>query len=328
MSSHKVILVTGGCGFIGANFLLYVCDKYPNYLFIVVDSVTEQSSFKNLVEKPNSIFIFCDITNYDILRSRLSLYKIDEVIHFAAETDVDKSFVQPLIFTKTNVLGTHNLLEYFRKEQPITRFIHISTDEVYGEKISGTSEVGDSLHPTSPYSASKAAGEFIVNAYIKSYNMPCIIIRPNNVYGIRQYKTKIISKFIVNLLNDVKCPIHGDGSTSRNFLNVLDAVSGIETIWLKGKVGEIYNIGSHDEYSVMDILKILVDLIKPGEDPKMWCEYVSDRLYNDKRYAVNNDKLLELGWEPKVNFFDGVKETIDWYKNIDHSDYWNDKSPS
>lgn len=314
------VLVTGGCGFIASNFLNFMINKYPDLNFINVDALYYCASENNITEenrmKNNYKFIQGNIQNKDFIKYILEIHNIDTIIHFAAQSHVDNSFSNPIQYTKDNILGTHILLECVRDYNKIKKFIHVSTDEVYGESNNNIMDEKCILNPTNPYSATKASAEMIINSYYYSYNLPVIITRGNNVYGPRQYPEKLIPKFINLLLENKKCTIHGNGNSVRSFLYVDDVVNAFEKILLKGKIGEIYNIGTNDEFSVIDISKKLVKLINNDNNYEKYLEYVEDRKYNDNRYNISFSKLLNLGWEQKYNIDDGLIETLKYYKNL------------
>lgn len=326
MFNPKVVLVTGGCGFIASNFLLYMVPKYTNIHFINVDKVDYCSTvngLKSLENCRNYWFYPTNISNTSFIEFILNHHKVDTIIHFAAQSHVDNSFGNSICFTQDNVLGTHHLLETTRKYGKIQRFIHVSTDEVYGEvSINETSSEKSLLNPTNPYAASKAAAEFIVKSYYKSYQIPIIITRGNNVYGPGQYPEKLIPKFILQLLNGKKMTVQGDGSNIRNFIYVEDVARAFEKILFNGVVSEIYNIGTDNEHSVMDIAKRLHSNLSNEKLFEECIEYVEDRLFNDFRYCVDSNKLLELGWRTEVDFDHGLKKTIDWYRNLDVNSYF------
>jgi dTDP-glucose 4,6-dehydratase len=326
MYSPKCVLVTGGCGFIASNFLLHMVPKYTDIHFINVDKLDYCSTINGLgqlVNCRNYWFYPTNISNTSFIEYILNHHKVDTIIHFAAQSHVDNSFGNSICFTQDNVLGTHYLLETTRKYGGIKRFIHVSTDEVYGEvSMNETSSEKSLLNPTNPYAASKAAAEFIVKSYYKSYNIPTIITRGNNVYGPGQYPEKLIPKFILQLLGDKKMTIHGNGSNIRNFIYVEDVARAFEKILFNGVVSEIYNIGTENEHSVMDIAKRLhasLDVKKPLDE---CINYVDDRLFNDFRYCVDSNKLVELGWNTEMGFEEGLKRTIEWYRNLDVKNYF------
>jgi len=319
------ILITGGCGFIGSNYInnLLKSEKFNNVTFdyiINIDKLDYCSNKDNVNSNDSKKYIFIEgsICDKVLLKRIFNMYNIEYVVHFAAQTHVDNSFDNSINYTIDNILGTHQLIECSRLYGNIKKFIHISTDEVYGE-ISINSEDSTEvslLNPTNPYAATKAGAEFIVRSYYYSYNMPIIIIRCNNVYGVNQYPEKIIPKFITLLRKNKKMTIHGTGLTRRNFIYVEDVINAINIIAIKGEINNVYNIGSSDEYNVIDIATILLNNIKgPDENIEDWVEYIKDRNFNDFRYAINTNKLNNLGWERTINFKDGIKKTIDWYIN-------------
>ena len=311
----KNLLVTGGCGFIGSNFINYVGDTFPDITITNIDKLDYCSREDNVYLTKSYKFYKCDINNIEFVLHILKENNIDTIIHFAAQSHVDNSFGNSLSFSQDNVLGTHSLLECVRKYGKIERFIHISTDEVYGEvekEHTGCTETS-LLNPTNPYAATKAAAEFIVRSYYYSYKLPVIIVRGNNVYGPRQYPEKLIPRFITNLLDNKKCTIHGRGDSIRNFIFAKDFARGVVTILQKGEIFNIYNIGTSNEFSVMEITNILVKRLKPDDNVDDWIVYVEDRLFNDKRYCIDNSNLRELGWEEQTKFMDGLEETIEWY---------------
>jgi dTDP-glucose 4,6-dehydratase len=249
----------------------------------------------------------------------LNKHNIDAIVHFAAQSHVDNSFKNSLTFSQDNIIGTHTLLECARIYGKLKRFIHISTDEVYGEVDLYTTCCEKSLlNPTNPYAATKAGAEFLVRSYLMSYNLPIIITRGNNVYGKHQYPEKLIPKFIHLLQNNQKCTIQGSGNTIRNFIHVDDVCSAVELILNKGEIGKTYNIGSNNEYSVLEIAKILIHKLKPNELFEDWIEYVPDRNFNDFRYSIDFTKLIELGWSETHNFLTSLDEIIDWFKQNKH----------
>lgn len=316
----KNILVTGGCGFIGSNFILYMLEKHKDILIVNIDAVNYCSTKDLCSNRERYIFSHSDINDYEKDKELLNKYNIDTVVHFAAQSHVDNSFKNSIQFTRDNVLGTHTLLEACREYDRIKRFIHISTDEVYGEvdmENNGCVEKGV-LNPTNPYAATKAAAEFLVRSYYHSFKLPIIITRGNNVFGPRQYPEKVIPSFISNLLKDGVCKIHGRGLSRRNFIHVNDVSTAVETILNKGKINDIYNIGTCNEYNVLEVLQKLVLLIKDDTNYLQYAEFVEDRLFNDFRYCIDNTKLKKLGWSEQTDFTDGLKTTIEWYKNNSH----------
>lgn len=302
---YKNILITGGCGFIASNFINYIVSKYPNTNFFNIDILYYCSNINNIsVNNNNYKFFKGDINDFNFISFILSEYNIDAIIHFAAQSHVDNSFDTSLQYTKDNIMGTHTLLEASRIYNKLKRFIHISTDEVYGEvHINHSGCIEESiLNPTNPYAATKAAAEMLVNSYYHSYKLPVIITRGNNVYGPNQYPEKLIPKFVELLKNNKKMTIHGKGNSRRNFIHVYDVCLAVETILLKGKINEIYNIGTNNEYTVLEIAEKLLNILKPNEKLSDWIIYVEDRPFNDFRYAINSEKLRNLGWNETKDF--------------------------
>ena len=313
------LLVTGGCGFIGSNFINYIAKTYPNYFIVNVDAMYYCASELNINELTrnsfNYKFIKCNLKDFEFINYILEKYHIDHIVHFAAQSHVQNSFDDSLIYTMDNVLGTHTLLEscriYQKKTGKLQKIIHVSTDEVYGETVNDDLKSETSmLIPTNPYAATKAGAEMIAMSYIKSYRLPIIITRGNNVYGPNQYPEKVIPLFIKQLKENQQVTIQGNGSALRSFLHVNDVSKAFETILFKGVIGEIYNIGTDQEYSVLEVAKILVKLIKKTNDFQSWVKFIEDRPFNDSRYFISSSKLKALGWENKINFEDGIKMLI------------------
>jgi len=333
----KSVLLTGAAGFIASNVCILLVKTHPETLFVVLDKLDYCANMKNLdpvKDAKNFKFVKGDILSTDLVNSLISLYRIDTIYHFAAQTHVDNSFGNSLTFTRNNVLGTHTLLECWRSHRKqIKRFIHVSTDEVYGENKEDKSSVsgsGDSkvvefdesksmLLPTNPYAASKAAAELMVTSYMHSFNLPAIITRGNNVYGPRQYPEKLIPKFIFRLERKMKLCVHGKGSPLRSYVHVEDAAQAYMMILYRGKVGEIYNVGTKAEITVLDVTKTIIREYGLAQEEEKWIEYVADRNFNDQRYFISTAKLEKLGWTPKIGFQEGIKRTVEWYrKNPGH----------
>lgn len=315
------ILFTGGCGFIGSNVINYFCKKYPDSNIYNIDKLDYCSNLKNIIPHQNYKFIKGDINSTDLISFILNNFKIDFIIHLAAQSHVDNSFGNSLIYSRDNILGTHCLLECAKEYGKLKKFIHVSTDEVYGEVDENeVSNEKSLLNPTNPYAASKAAAEFLVRSYYISFNLPIVITRGNNVFGPRQYPEKIIPKFINQLFQNKKMTIHGNGQTRRNFIYVDNVSTAIDIILKKGVINNIYNIGTNNEYSVLDISKILIEKIFPDKDYQQNIEFVKDRNFNDKRYCINFKKLLDLGWKEHVSFKEGINITIEWYK--ENKNHW------
>ena len=313
------LLITGGCGFIGSNFINYIFDK-TNYNIINLDAMYYCASENNIKEeiKNNDRYklIKGNLCSYDLVRHIINDYKIDYVIHFAAQSHVQNSFEDSLQYTKDNIEGTHTLLEVCRKYKNIKKFIHVSTDEVYGESMIEEDEnkktENSILCPTNPYAAKKAGAELIAQSYYHSFKMPIIITRGNNVYGPNQYPEKLIPRFIELLRDNKKVTIQGDGSNIRAFLHSHDVARAFEIILEKGKIGEIYNIGSDEnqEYTVLQVAKLLIEKIKNTKEHDNWITYIEDRPFNDKRYYISNKKIKDLGWSIDIDFEDGISELL------------------
>jgi dTDP-glucose 4,6-dehydratase len=311
------ILITGGCGFIGSNFINYAFKKYPEYKFINIDAMYYSASLDYIkVSGDNYKFIEGNINDINLLKYILKEEKITHIIHFAAQSHVDTSFENSLQYTYDNVKGTHTLLEAVRLVNKNIIFLHFSTDEVYGESRldEDAKDEQSILCPTNPYAASKAAAEMYVNAYRHSYGIKTIITRGNNVYGENQYPEKLIPKFIKLLKMGKKCTIHGDGSSLRSFIHIYDVCTAVDMILHKGIIGEIYNIGSDTELSVLDITKLLVKEICGDDDIENHIEFVEDRPFNDKRYFITNEKLKQMGWVQERNIYKELKYLNRLYK--------------
>ena len=316
-----VLLITGGCGFIGSNFINYYFDKNPNVHHMVnIDAMyycaNESNINENIRNDSKYTFISGNLCDSKLVKRVLDTHQITHVIHFAAQSHVQNSFEDSLQFTYDNVLGTHTLLECCRKYGKIQKFIHVSTDEVYGESMNTIEEQHKTEHsilcPTNPYAATKAGAELIAQSYNHSYKMPIIITRGNNVYGKNQYPEKLIPRFIQLLQADKKVTIQGNGSAVRAFLHAEDTARAFEIILEKGEIGEIYNIGCDDgmEYSVMDIAKILIKMIQGTENYDEWIEYIEDRPFNDSRYYISNQKVKNLGWNIQWNLMEGLRDCL------------------
>ena len=295
------LLVTGGAGFIGSCFVRHILNKYPDYKLINIDALTYCGNLENLKDvenNPNYTFIHGNICDRKLVRELVS--QVDCIVNFAAESHVDNSIKHPEIFIETNVQGTLNLLQA-AKEIGIERYLQVSTDEVYGTLgKTGYFYETTPLAPNSPYSASKASADMLVRAYYETYKLPVLTTRCSNNYGPYQYPEKLIPFFISKLLRGEKVPVY-------------DHCAAIDTVLHKGKIGEVYNVGGHNEKTNMEITRLILEAM--GKDESS-IEYVQDRLGHDRRYAISNDKITsELGWEPSVTFEQGIKMTIDWYLN-------------
>ena len=308
------LLVTGGAGFIGSCFVRHILNKYSDYQVINIDALTYCGNLENLKDvenNPNYKFVHGNICDRKLVRELVS--EVDCIVNFAAESHVDNSIKHPEVFIETNVQGTLNLLQS-AKEIGIERYLQVSTDEVYGTLgKTGYFYETTPLAPNSPYSASKASADMLVRAFYETYKLPVLTTRCSNNYGPYQYPEKLIPFFISRLLNGEKVPVYGDGLNVRDWLYVYDHCAAIDTVLHKGKIGEVYNVGGHNEKTNMEITHLILDAM--GKDESS-IEYVQDRLGHDRRYAISNDKITsELGWEPSVTFEQGIKMTIDWYLN-------------
>ena len=311
------LLITGGAGFIGSNFVHYWMKNHPDDQVIVLDKLTyagHKSSLKDLEENPNFKFTQGDICDSEIVKTVMQ--GVDIVVHFAAESHVDRSIIYPLIFVKTNVLGTSVLLEA-AVDGKVKRFHHISTDEVFGELGFNDAPFNEDTkyNPRTPYSASKAGSDHLVRVYFESYGLPVTITNCANNYGPFHDPEKLIPRFITNLMEGKKVPLMGEGENIRSWIYVEDHNRGVETVLEKGEVGETYLIGGEEKTNKEVTLKIL-KLLGLGED---MIERVEHRLGHDLRYAIDDSKLRALGWEPKNNFEEGLKKTVDWFKE---NEWW------
>ena len=311
----KKIVITGGCGFIGSHIVEYFHRKFLKAKIYVFDKITYAASLDNLSEVKNSKRII--ICKYDILNFKALnkiIHNADLVIHAAAESHVDNSFQLDDGFVMTNVLGTKNVMQAC-KDNNVKKILHISTDEIYGEIFKGSFKENNRFNPSNPYSSSKAAAEMIVNGYIHSYKLPVIIVRANNIFGIRQHPEKLISGCCWSFIKNKAFTVHGKGIQKRTFLYVGDLCEALYILVKKGKIFEAYNIGSNFEYKNIDIVKIIATV--NDKDIKKNIRYVKDRPFNDFRYSINYSKMKSLGWSPRVRVEDKIKEINNWYiKNI------------
>jgi len=311
------LLITGGCGFIGSNFINYYFPKEKIAKLVNFDAMYYCANKENVDESirksPNYVLVEGNLCDEKLVKQTLYEHQITHIIHFAAQSHVQKSFDDSLVFTKDNVLGTHVLLECSRKYNRIKKFVHVSTDEVYGESMNTVDETHKTEHsilcPTNPYAATKAGAELIAQSYCHSYKMPIIITRGNNVYGPNQYPEKLIPRFIKLLKENKKLTIQGNGSSVRAFMHAYDTAKAFECVLEKGIIGEIYNLGCDEgmEYSVMDVAKTLIKLMKNTDEYNTWIEYVEDRPFNDERYYISNKKLKDLGWFIEKDFIENLK---------------------
>ncbi|MFS7929435.1 putative dTDP-glucose 4,6-dehydratase, NAD(P)-binding domain, NAD(P)-binding domain superfamily [Helianthus anomalus] len=324
----KNILITGAAGFIASHVANRLIRNYPDYKIVVLDKLDYCSNLKNLNpsrSSPNFKFVKGDIGSADLVNYLLITESIDTIMHFAAQTHVDNSFGNSFEFTKNNIYGTHVLLEACKVTGQVRRFIHVSTDEVYGETeedaVVGNHEASQLL-PTNPYSATKAGAEMLVMAYGRSYGLPVITTRGNNVYGPNQFPEKLIPKFILLAMRGQPLPIHGDGSNVRSYLYCEDVAEAFEVILHKGEVGHVYNIGTKKERRVIDVAKDMCKLF--NMDPDSSIKFVENRPFNDQRYFLADEKLKSLGWSERTVWEEGLKKTIEWYTS--NPNWWGDVS--
>ena len=326
----KKIIVTGGLGFIGSNLIGLLLKK--NFFVINLDKITYSSNFyntKNFTKHKNYKFIKCDINNKKILQI-LQKYKPSCLFNLAAETHVDRSIDDPRSFINSNINGVYNLLECFKKfhlKYKKTRFVHISTDEVYGDVLKGRSNEKYSYKPSSPYAASKAASDHLVYSYVRTYNLPAIVTNCSNNYGPKQHPEKLIPKLIYNIFNNKNLPIYGDGKNSREWIYVTDHCLALIEIYKKGKIGEFYNIGSNKNLNNIEVCKTLLDIAKKNmnNNCKSKIVFVKDRPGHDLRYALDSNKIKKnLNWKPKTSFKKGILDTFNWY--LDNKSYYKSLS--
>ncbi|MFE5324680.1 dTDP-glucose 4,6-dehydratase [Paenibacillus sp. NPDC056579] len=320
--AQKKILVTGGAGFIGGNFVQHMVHKYPHYEVVNLDLLTyagDLSKHLHIEYKDNYRFVQIDITNREEITSLFEKEKFDYITHFAAESHVDRSILEPDVFIRTNVLGTQVLLDAAIK-YGITKFVHVSTDEVYGELDFDPNTFfteSTPLQPNSPYSASKASSDLLVRAYHETYGLPMNITRCSNNYGPYHFPEKLIPLTISRVLNNQKVPVYGDGKNIRDWLHVLDHCTAIDLVLHKGINGEVYNVGGHNERTNLEVVLTIIRTLGKSEE---LIEFVTDRLGHDKRYAIDPTKLEQLGWKPMFSFETGIAQTVKWY--LEHRDWW------
>ncbi|MEZ5813128.1 MAG: GDP-mannose 4,6-dehydratase [Alphaproteobacteria bacterium] len=307
----KKIVITGGAGFIGSHIVEHFVDAYPQADIVVMDKMTYAADVRNLLHliSANKIKLFvadiCDLDN-----CVAAVKGADLVIHAAAESHVDNSFGNSLEFTRTNVTGTHCLMEACRQEG-VGRIIHVSTDEVYGEVKEGAVTEDAALKPTNPYSASKAAAEMIISGYLQSYKAPIVMVRANNIYGKRQFPEKIIPKFSLNLILGKPLTIHGNGENCRHYLSAMDFAAALELLAKKGVIGEVYNVGTTEEYTNMQMAYMLCDIF--GVNPDEHITFIQDRPFNDARYSVDWRKITDLGWRSQNSLITQISDIAQWY---------------
>lgn len=320
------LIITGGAGFIGSNFIYYELKQHPKDKFICLDKLTyagNLSSLKSAMQQPNFKFVKGDIADRDFVYSLFEIEKPDVVVNFAAESHVDRSILEPELFLKTNVIGTGVLMDACRK-YGIKRYHQVSTDEVYGDLPLDRPDLffteTTPLHTSSPYSASKASADLLVLAYHRTYGLPVTISRCSNNYGPYHFPEKLIPLMIINALHDKALPVYGDGANVRDWLYVEDHCSAIDLIIRNGREGEVYNVGGHNEKSNLDVVKIILKALGKSED---LITFVKDRPGHDRRYAIDPTKIHnELGWLPQTKFEDGITKTIEWY--LANKDWWQE----
>ncbi|TWT07120.1 dTDP-glucose 4,6-dehydratase [Planococcus sp. CPCC 101016] len=316
------VLVTGGAGFIGGNFVQYMADKYPQYHIYNLDFLTyagDLTKHQKIENKQNYSFVHIDIADRQTVSELFEQVDFAYVIHFAAESHVDRSITDPEIFIRTNVLGTQVLLDAAKRAN-IKKFVHVSTDEVYGEldfdpATFFTEETP--LQPNSPYSASKASSDLLVRAYYETYGLPVNITRCSNNYGPYHFPEKLIPLTISRVLNDQKVPVYGDGKNVRDWLHVLDHCAAIDLVMHSGEIGEVYNIGGHNEQTNLEVVRTIIRALGKSEN---LIEFVEDRLGHDKRYAIDPTKIEQLGWRPVYDFEAGIAQTVDWF--LENKEWW------
>lgn len=320
--SRKKLLITGGAGFIGGNFVQYIVDKYSDYDVYNLDLVTyagDLTKHKQIEDRDNYRFIQADIADRDAIMLLFEQERFDYVVHFAAESHVDRSITDPAIFVLTNVMGTQVLLDASRVVG-VAKFVHVSTDEVYGElefdpSVFFTEETP--LQPNSPYSASKASSDLLVRAYYETFGLPMNITRCSNNYGPYHFPEKLIPLTISKVLNEQKVPVYGDGANIRDWLHVWDHCAAIDLVLHEGVSGEVYNVGGHNERTNLEVVKTIIHTLGKSEE---LIEFVADRLGHDKRYAIDPAKLERLGWKPTYTFETGIAQTIQWY--TENAEWW------
>lgn len=309
-------LITGGAGFIGSNFVHYILNKYEQMELVVLDKLTYAGNLENLHDVLKDIeFIEGDICDKNHVEKAIK--DCDYVFNFAAETHVDRSIVNAATFVRTDVLGTYTLLEASKKNN-IDRYIQISTDEVYGSRKEGSFKETDALHPSNPYSASKAGGDLLVLSYCMTYGLSGTITRSANNYGPYQHTEKLIPRFITNTMRNLPLPLYGDGKNVRDWIYVDDNCRGIDCAFTKGQAGEIYNIGVNNERTNLEIARIVLELLRK---PSSLITFVSDRPGHDYRYSLDCTKITSLGWKPRVRFEEGILKTVNWYG--EHKSWWS-----
>ncbi|GBC92990.1 dTDP-glucose 4,6-dehydratase [bacterium HR15] len=313
----KRVLITGGAGFIGSHLTLYLLHRYPEYEVIVLDALTYAGNRANLREAEGNRrfhFLHADVRSRDAVQE--AMQGVHMVVHLAAETHVDRSILNPDAFITTDVYGTFVMLEVAR-QVGVERFLHVSTDEVYGPAETAACAEDAPMRPTSPYAASKAGADLLAQAYHKTYHLPVLIVRPSNTFGPRQYPEKLIPFFVTRALNDLPLPLYGDGKQVRDWLYVADHVRALDIVLHKGQPGEVYNVAANNERTNLEITHKLLQIL--GK-PEALIQFVQDRPAHDRRYALNTDKIRALGWQPQADFDTALRETVRWY--VQNRDWW------
>lgn len=313
------ILVTGGAGFIGSNYIHHLLDTYEDVMVVNFDKLTYAGNLDNVKDissDPRYHFVQADICDAAAVGTVLSDFDIDEIVNFAAESHVDRSITSPEVFIQTDVFGSFTLLEACRRFD-IKKYVQVSTDEVYGSIREGSFVETDPLKPSSPYSASKASADLLVHSYFVTYGLPVVITRSSNNFGPYQYPEKLIPLFVIKALHDESLPVYGDGRQVRDWLYVMDNCSGIDLVRLKGKSGEVYNIGGDNEQVNLDIVHLILEQV--GKSTTL-IEYVEDRLGHDYRYSIDSSKIKKLGWQKRSDVMQSMRDTIQWY--VENSWWW------
>jgi len=303
-SSIRNVLVTGGCGFVGSNVIRLLLAQYPHLHICNVDKMDYNSQpLRELEASPQYTFVHCDICDENMLLQLLRSHQVELVLHFAAQSHVDRSFLDPHLFVKDNIQGTLSVLEAARKYGSLRLLVHFSTDEIYGDRPEHQPFHEESpLCPTNPYSASKAGAEMLVRSYHRCFRLPLVVARCNNIYGPNQYRDKVIPLFADRLRRGLRCPVHGTGEQRRSFIHVEDVCGALLCMMRCGALGEVYNIGSDEEYSILQVVEHLQAALGVEGPPQV--EFIDDRPYNDQRYLIDDSKLRALGWAPQCSFVD------------------------
>lgn len=313
MAQDRCVMITGGCGAIGSVVLNTLMAKYPETRFVNLDALTYAGKEEHVQKRDNYRFYHGNICNAELVKLIMEIEKPHVLVHLAAETHVDNSFGNSFAFTQTNVFGTHTLLECAKSYGKLEKFIHMSTDEVYGSVSDGETcnEQTSLLSPSNPYSASKAAAEMLCQAYMRSFKMPIVIMRCNNAISPNQNEEKLIPRCISCIKNGLKVPVHGQGKSKRTFIHARDIADAIDVIEKQGEIGKVYNIGNHNEYTVIDVVREVLSVMRPNDSVDDWIQYVPDRVFQDYRYSVDTTALGKLGWSSTTGFRESILEMIE-----------------